>query len=546
MRILEKQPSKYDEAFERITRGASVQIIERVLELVQPDTKVLDIGCGTGRLAIAVAAKGANVTAVDRSRSMINHARQRAEESGLKEKITFKHGDIREIKLEQEHYDIIVSTFMLSELPKPTQQTFFVKTHKMLKKDGVLILADETTPTELKKRLKFRFLRLFYILRVLIRLGRLTHPLHDLNDDIQKEGFITSREERLGDGSIIYIETALTEEPEPVLRDWKQEIGKFKFLKIIMCILFGTFFFPWSVTPGLYKFGSPTPKDPVLVTCNYYYTFSRVCSALREENAYLLVADTGGINVWCGAGAGRFTAFQVVDAVIGTRIDKIIGRKRLILPQLGAKGISKEEVIKLTDWQAEFGPVDILSYTQYRRNGFQKDQEMATVKFDILERTKMGFQAGFFLTTLFLPISIILAILSVLFPVFWGFTSISVISMAWICPITVLYSLSLPLLVPRRFIFKSIMFGVILGVIVEILTLLSFLSGSQGSLFQLIAHPLWVLILGIFVGADFAGHTPFVGTNEMLEDMGLSLLLGTIMFLLGIVALIIGRGFMLW
>src|ERR1044072_8519592 len=50
---------------------------------VQPGSKVLDVACGTGNLAIPAARKGAQVTGVDFATNLLEQARSRAEAQGL-------------------------------------------------------------------------------------------------------------------------------------------------------------------------------------------------------------------------------------------------------------------------------------------------------------------------------------------------------------------------------------------------------------------------------------------------------------------------------
>ena len=53
-----------------------------------------------------------------------------------------------------------------------------------------------------------------------------------------------------------------------------------------------------TVTPGLYALGSPGPEDAVLVSANFKLTFDQLRKALEGRNAWLLILDTKGINVW--------------------------------------------------------------------------------------------------------------------------------------------------------------------------------------------------------------------------------------------------------
>jgi CO dehydrogenase/acetyl-CoA synthase gamma subunit (corrinoid Fe-S protein) len=62
----------------------------------------------------------------------------------------------------------------------------------------------------------------------------------------------------------------------------------------------------YRVDPGLYAVGSPNTDSPVLVSANYKLSFNTLRSNLDGLDAYILVLDTKGINVWCAAGKGTF------------------------------------------------------------------------------------------------------------------------------------------------------------------------------------------------------------------------------------------------
>ena len=55
------------------------------------------------------------------------------------------------------------------------------------------------------------------------------------------------------------------------------------------------------VDPGLYAIGDPKPESPVFVTANYTLSFDSVRLAIKGTDAYILVLNTKGINVWCAA-----------------------------------------------------------------------------------------------------------------------------------------------------------------------------------------------------------------------------------------------------
>ena len=78
----------------------------------------------------------------------------------------------------------------------------------------------------------------------------------------------------------------------------------------------------YAVAPGLYALGAPDPWSPVFVTANYKLSFDRLRTAAPGLNAWILVLDTRGINVWCAAGKGTFGTDEVVRRIEATGPEK--------------------------------------------------------------------------------------------------------------------------------------------------------------------------------------------------------------------------------
>jgi len=111
------------------------------------------------------------------------------------------------------------------------------------------------------------------------------------------------------------------------------------------------------VEPGLYSLGSPTPASPVFVSANYTLSFDALRSALAGRDGYILVLDTHGINVWCAAGKGTFGTDEVVGRIAATGLSSVVEHRTIILPQLGAPGVSAHEVLRRSGFRVTFGPV---------------------------------------------------------------------------------------------------------------------------------------------------------------------------------------------
>jgi hypothetical protein len=142
----------------------------------------------------------------------------------------------------------------------------------------------------------------------------------------------------------------------------------------------------YTVIPGLYAVGSPGRESPVLVTANYKLTFDAVRRELAGIDAWILVLDTRGINVWCAAGKGTFGTEELVARVARVRLSEVVSHRTLILPQLGATGVSAPAVLRATGWRVKYGPVLARDLPAYLAAGQRKDPAMRSVPFRLADR----------------------------------------------------------------------------------------------------------------------------------------------------------------
>jgi hypothetical protein len=142
----------------------------------------------------------------------------------------------------------------------------------------------------------------------------------------------------------------------------------------------------YSVEPGLYAVGNATSESPVLVSANYKLSFDHLRSKLSGLDAWIMVLDTRGVNVWCAAGKGTFGTEEIVRLIEVTRLGEIVSHTKLVVPQLGAAGVSAHEVRRRSGFSIVYGPVRAEDLVEFLDAGMQATPEMRRVLFPIRDR----------------------------------------------------------------------------------------------------------------------------------------------------------------
>jgi cyclopropane-fatty-acyl-phospholipid synthase len=126
--------------------------------MLEPDSRVLDIGCGWGSLAVAIAAQsGASVQGLTLSVEQLKTAEARARQRDAVGKVQFALRDYRD---ETGRYDRIVSVGMLEHVGQHGYAEYFAKVAAMLVDDGVAVIHSIgiTTATSDPGSARFRWL----------------------------------------------------------------------------------------------------------------------------------------------------------------------------------------------------------------------------------------------------------------------------------------------------------------------------------------------------------------------------------------------------
>jgi len=142
----------------------------------------------------------------------------------------------------------------------------------------------------------------------------------------------------------------------------------------------------YRVDPGLYALNQPDQESPVLVSANYKLSFDHLRRAMSGRDAWILVLDTKGINVWCAAGKGTFGTLELARRVESSGIKQVTAQRELILPQLAGPGVASHQVRKLCGFKVVYGPVRALDLPAFLDNGRKATPQMRRVAFNTWDR----------------------------------------------------------------------------------------------------------------------------------------------------------------
>lgn len=137
--------ARYDLLVWLVTLGKERSFRERLLRLarIEPGESVLDVGCGTGTLAIAakrhVGPTGA-VYGIDASSEMIARAIKKARKAGID--VVFKNAVVEALPFSEAHFDVVLSTLMLHHLGRKARQQCVREIRRVLKPNGRVLAVD--------------------------------------------------------------------------------------------------------------------------------------------------------------------------------------------------------------------------------------------------------------------------------------------------------------------------------------------------------------------------------------------------------------------
>lgn len=276
----------------------------------------------------------------------------------------------------------------------------------------------------------------------------------------------------------------------------------------------------YRIAPGLYMVGKPDAQAPVLVSANYKLSFDILRSHLAGIDAWMLVLDTQGINVWCAAGKGTFCAREVAGRVQATGLDKFVAHRRLIVPQLAAAGVSARQVKSMCGFEVVWGPVHAAQIGDFLAAGMKATPAMRKVTFTLRERVELipvelnhlGRPTLYLLPALFLLSGLGPGFFSIGAAVSRGVAVLAAFILA-VTAGTILAPALLPWLPGRAFAVKGAGIGAAAGAVLS--------AGFSGQLarIEMLALTLFIMALSSYLVMNFTGSTPFTSPTGVEKEM---------------------------
>lgn len=303
----------------------------------------------------------------------------------------------------------------------------------------------------------------------------------------------------------------------------------------------GSYRAKYAVAPGLYSLGSPGKDSEVFVSANYGMSFDKLRSSLSGVDAWILVLDTKGINVWCAAGKGTFGTDELVKRVFAAGLFNIVSHRRLIVPQLGAVGVAAHEVKRQTGFRVVYGPVEASDIGAFIKAGYKATEAMRRVGFGIKDRlvlTPMELRPA--LKALVIFAVVVMAVAGVT-PSGISFAAarahglpLAALGLVSVVSGAVLTPLLLPWLPFRSFAMK----GWIMGLL-AVLAADGLMPGADGALLGVMKY-LFFPLASSYIALQFTGSTVYTGTSGVQKELRYSIPVyigGTVLSVLLLVAL---------
>lgn len=142
-----RQFTRWARPFGQLPLHSESAVMDRTLAAIAPapGMEVLDVACGPGILACAIAAKGARVTGIDLTPAMIGEARARQQRGGL-EGMEWHVGDAMSLPFPDARFDCVTTRYSFHHIRQPA--AVFAEMARVCRPGGRIVVIDATPSPE--------------------------------------------------------------------------------------------------------------------------------------------------------------------------------------------------------------------------------------------------------------------------------------------------------------------------------------------------------------------------------------------------------------
>lgn len=273
----------------------------------------------------------------------------------------------------------------------------------------------------------------------------------------------------------------------------------------------------YRLAPGLYSVGAAGEDSPVLVTANYKLSFDALRRELAGLDAWILVLDTRGVNVWCAAGKKTFGTAEVIRQVQRANLERVVSHRQLILPQLAAPGVAAHQVRRACGFTVNWGPIRARDVKKFLAADRVAAGAMRQLTFTLWERAVL----------IPVEISLILKPSLWILPALFALSALSPqvsVALTWqrggnlalafaagIVSGAVLAPVLLPWLPWRAFYLKGLLTGLVGGLAVVV--------GRQVLGWDAAAMVFFSMAVSSYAAMNFTGATPYASPSGVEKEM---------------------------
>lgn len=148
--VLHSHASYYDAVARLLTLGHGKTVHARLVQLagLTPGEQILDVGCGTGSLALIAQVRvgaGGTVDGIDASPEMIERAARKAQRRRVP--VNFQVAAVEALPFPDRSFDVAFSTLMLHHLPRSLRRACVREIARVLRPGGRILIADFQAPS---------------------------------------------------------------------------------------------------------------------------------------------------------------------------------------------------------------------------------------------------------------------------------------------------------------------------------------------------------------------------------------------------------------